>query len=208
MLLNDSVSSNSNDPSAAADAGNGYLMRNGYTVVWSSWQGDVPPGEMRMRLEVPVLKEEGRMVFDGIIPHVAGSRKTFVNHRWAQPGRFSQQHSAHLTPGDQRPFTYRVMTDALTGKRDGIMARCQQSNNCPTMFRPMPRDEILSQGRRLCTVETLQPRSLAWRDFEGVSIPVRTTRAKTEARKSPCCKECQGARLYVSDLYLAQAWSL
>ena len=32
------------------DAGNGHLMNEGYTVVWSGWQGDMPPGENRMRL--------------------------------------------------------------------------------------------------------------------------------------------------------------
>ena len=32
----------------AADAGNGYLMRQGYTLVWSGWQGDLPgrPGDI------------------------------------------------------------------------------------------------------------------------------------------------------------------
>src|SRR5207249_3085636 len=31
----------SNELSKAADAGNGYLMRQGYTMVWSGWQGDL-----------------------------------------------------------------------------------------------------------------------------------------------------------------------
>src|SRR3712207_4584800 len=30
-----------NDPQALADAGNGFLMRHGYTVVTAAWQGDV-----------------------------------------------------------------------------------------------------------------------------------------------------------------------
>ena len=29
-------------------AGNGFLMRRGFTVVWSGWQGDVPPGNDRL----------------------------------------------------------------------------------------------------------------------------------------------------------------
>ena len=292
-LINDAP--RGNDPTAAADAGNGYLMREGYTLVWSGWQGDVPPGEGRMRLEVPVLKgvtgtnqdefifdhdynpfvanlsypaadldpakatltvrqnerdprvapsdlsfeyfvvrraevgatspnqivihrpagfdggaiyeltypardpivmglafastrdvvsflrreksdpagnpnplapngrpairyayalgqsqsgrflrdllyqgfnedEKGRMVFEGIIPHVAGSRKMFTNDRWAQPGRYSRQHETHLQPGDQFPFTYGVLTDPLTGKRDGILARCLEEENCPKVM--------------------------------------------------------------------------
>ena len=39
------------DPSAPLEAGNGFLMRHGYTVVWCGWQYDVPaaPGLMGMR---------------------------------------------------------------------------------------------------------------------------------------------------------------
>ena len=67
--------------------------------------------------------EQGRIVFDGIVPHVAGSRKMFTNARFAQPGRYARQHEAHLTPGDQFPFTYGVLTDPITGKTDGILRR-------------------------------------------------------------------------------------
>ena len=41
------------DPRTARDAGNGFLMRQGYTVVWSGWQGDLLPVEGRMTMELP-----------------------------------------------------------------------------------------------------------------------------------------------------------
>ena len=78
--------------------------------------------------------EQGRMVFDGLMPDVAGSRKTWTNFRFAQPGRYSQEHEAHLQPGDQFPFTYGVMKDHLTGKTDGILKRCLESDTCPKVF--------------------------------------------------------------------------
>ncbi len=304
-----------NDPTTAADAGNGYLMREGYTVVWSGWQGDVPPGEGRMRLEVSVLRgltgtnqdefifehdynpfvanlsypaadldpakatltvrqnerdprvtpsdlsfeyfvvaragvtatsphqivihrpagfdsgaiyeftypgrdpvvmglafastrdvvsflrreksdpagnpnplapngrpairyayafgrsqsgrflrdflyqgfnedEKGQMVFEGIIPHVAGSRKMFTNYRWAQPGRYSRQHETHLTPGDQFPFTYGVLTDTLTGKRDGILARCLEAQNCPKVMHTDTSTEFWQARSSLVVTDT------------------------------------------------------
>ena len=304
-----------NDPTAGADAGNGYLMREGYTLVWSGWQGDVPPGDGRMRLEVPVLsgitgtntdefifehddspvvanvsypvadldpekatltvrqnerasrvtpsdlsfeysgvagagvtptsphqivmhrpagfdggaiyeltypardpvvmglafaatrdvvsflrREEsdsfgnpnplarhgtptiryayalgisqsgrflrdflyqgfnedhkGRMVFEGIIPHVAGSRKMFTNYRWAQPGRYSREHETHLTPGDQFPFTYGMLTDALTGKRDGILARCLDAQNCPKVMHTDTSTELWQARASLVVTDT------------------------------------------------------
>ena len=37
----------SNDPLAPAHAGNGFLMRRGYTVAWIAWEGDLLPGDGR-----------------------------------------------------------------------------------------------------------------------------------------------------------------
>ncbi|MER7186159.1 hypothetical protein ABT404_43005 [Streptomyces hyaluromycini] len=34
-----------NRPRTPADAGNGYLLRRGYTVVFGAWQGDLLPGD-------------------------------------------------------------------------------------------------------------------------------------------------------------------
>ena len=47
----------SNDPRTLADAGNGFLMRRGYTVAWLAWQGDLLPGNGRMLLDLPVARE-------------------------------------------------------------------------------------------------------------------------------------------------------
>ncbi len=53
----------SNDPSDLAHAGNGFLMRRGYTVVWAAWQGDLLPGDGRMLLDLPVaLNADGSAV--------------------------------------------------------------------------------------------------------------------------------------------------
>src|SRR5713226_7550372 len=266
-----------NDPATADDAGNGFLMRQGYTLLWSGWQGDVPEGDHRMCAGLPIATNNGapivatsrdefifdhnhnpvvaplsysantldqgiatltvrqreqdprtpisstnwryvsanrieitrpagfdagavyefiypvrdpvafmrhesadaagtpnplslrgatppidyvlsygasqsgrfsrdflwqgfnqdlngRKVFDGMIASVAGSRKTFVNFAFAQPGRFSRQHEDRLFPGDQFPFSYATTTDPVTGKSDGILARCQSSNTCPKIM--------------------------------------------------------------------------
>ena len=90
--------------------------------------------------------EAGRVVFDGVIPDVAGARRTFINRRFAQPGRFSREHESHLQPGDQFPFTYGTLTDSLTGKRDGVMARCEAAGNCPKVMHVDSSTEFF-QGR-------------------------------------------------------------
>jgi Alpha/beta hydrolase domain len=46
----------SNDPSTAQDAGNGFLMRQGFTVVWSGWLPDLPDADHNLRLTVPVAR--------------------------------------------------------------------------------------------------------------------------------------------------------
>ena len=73
----------------------------------------------------------GGRVFDGAMPLIAGSRKSYTNARWAQPGRFSRQQEDHFFPGDQFPFSYAVSTDPVSGRTDGIFARCLGSATCP-----------------------------------------------------------------------------
>jgi hypothetical protein len=51
-----------NTPATLADAGNGFLMRRGYTIVWAAWQGDILPGEGRLTLDVPVATDGGRPI--------------------------------------------------------------------------------------------------------------------------------------------------
>lgn len=76
----------------------------------------------------------GSRVFDAAMPIISGSRKSYVNARFAQPGRYSRQHEDHYFPGDQFPFTYAETTDPVTGRRDGIFARCAASNTCPKLM--------------------------------------------------------------------------
>ena len=52
----------SNDPRTLADAGNGFLMRRGYTVVWAAWEGDLLPGDGRLVLDLPVARDRDRPI--------------------------------------------------------------------------------------------------------------------------------------------------
>src|ERR1700742_1488272 len=53
-LFND-VPAVTNDLVKATDAGNGFLMNHGYTVVWTGWQGDIVPGGGRMTFSPPIV---------------------------------------------------------------------------------------------------------------------------------------------------------
>ena len=76
----------------------------------------------------------GGKVFDGAMPIIAGSRKSFVNRRFGRPERYSTQHLDHWTYGDQFPFSYAVTKDPVGGATDGIFARCQATGTCPKLM--------------------------------------------------------------------------
>src|SRR6266853_5397927 len=50
------------DPTAAADFGDGFLMRQGYALVWVGWQFDVPKGRGLVGLDAPAVIEQGQPV--------------------------------------------------------------------------------------------------------------------------------------------------
>jgi hypothetical protein len=51
-----------NDPTTAAQAGDGFLMRRGYTVVWCGWIGELLSGNDRMLLRAPVATDDGKPI--------------------------------------------------------------------------------------------------------------------------------------------------
>jgi hypothetical protein len=98
--------------------------------------------------------EAGRMVFDGVMPHISGAKKTFTNCRFSQPGRSPYEHADMLYPGSEFPFAYAVTTDALTGKTDGILKRCQEQNNCPKILKSDSEIEFYQQRAGLVSTGT------------------------------------------------------
>ncbi|HEV3204446.1 MAG TPA: alpha/beta hydrolase domain-containing protein [Gemmataceae bacterium] len=52
----------SNDPTTSADAGDGFLFRRGFTVVWCGWIGELLPGNNRLLLRPPVAQENGQPI--------------------------------------------------------------------------------------------------------------------------------------------------
>lgn len=78
--------------------------------------------------------ERGRLVFEGMVPVIPGARRSFTNVRFAQPGRNPGPQFDRLYPVLQFPFTYPVLDDPLSGRRDGILLRCQATNTCPRLM--------------------------------------------------------------------------
>jgi hypothetical protein len=78
--------------------------------------------------------EEGRQVFDGVMPQIAGGGLGFFNHRFASPTRSSTQRTDHLYPVDVFPFTYGDTRDPFSGETDGILRRARASGTVPKVM--------------------------------------------------------------------------
>lgn len=78
--------------------------------------------------------EQGRCVFDGLMPHVAGGGLGFFNHRFASPTRHNAQHDSHQYPADVFPFAYEDEKDPFTGRVDGILHRAREAGVVPKVF--------------------------------------------------------------------------
>jgi len=73
--------------------------------------------------------ERDRMVFDGLIPHVAGAKHGEFNHRFAQPGS-----QASRSPNNLFPFSDAAQTDPETGRTDGVLSRLTKANHLPKVM--------------------------------------------------------------------------
>ncbi len=65
--LNDGVPANGADMNAVKSAGDGFLMEQGYTIIWFGWQADLVAGNNRVRLQAPVARNPDGSAITGIV---------------------------------------------------------------------------------------------------------------------------------------------
>ena len=162
--------------------GDGFLMNEGYTIVWVGWEFDVP-ADREIRLDVPSLDgfpvgglgfaavrdaaswikydssapvsadhllsfgssqsgrylrtflylgfntdASGRQVFDGMIPHIAGSSRLDLNRPGAEPI------SLGMFDATSFPFADAAQRDPVTGVVDGTLGNDRSRDNQPRIF--------------------------------------------------------------------------
>ena len=88
-----------NDPCVAADAGNGFLTRRGYSLLWSGWQGDVGEASDVLRAQLPIATERDA-------PLVAPNRDEFILEHTRSPVTLSLSYPANTL--DQQAATLTV----------------------------------------------------------------------------------------------------
>jgi len=93
------------DPSSEAEMGDGFLMRQGFTLVWVGWQFDAPPGSHQVRLYAPVATDHGQTMTGLVRADFVFPAKVFsasLGHRGqnAQPAMDPQNQEYVLTVRD------------------------------------------------------------------------------------------------------------
>ena len=78
--------------------------------------------------------EDGRRVFDGMLPYINGAGGGFFNYRFAQPNRTAFQRWSHVYPEQVFPFAYSSLRDPLTGKTDSVLTRSEASGTSPKLM--------------------------------------------------------------------------
>jgi len=65
--------------------------------------------------------EYQRRVFDGVLAHISGAGKVFLNEEFGQPQRTNTQHEDHYYPENAFPFSSATLEDPLTGTNGALL---------------------------------------------------------------------------------------
>jgi hypothetical protein len=87
-----------NDPTTEADAGNGFLMRLGYTIVASGWDITAPTGDGRLSMTVPAaVNADGSPVVGLSLEEFVIDRPGVMTGALTYPAATRDRSEAHLT---------------------------------------------------------------------------------------------------------------
>ena len=84
-----------NDPRTAVDAGDGFLLRQGYTLAWAGWDPDSPTRNHGMVAHIPALADVVQEIRDEFVSQTRGPALTQFNLSYAAAG--IDQPAARLT---------------------------------------------------------------------------------------------------------------
>jgi hypothetical protein len=154
----------------------------------------------------------GRRVVDGVLNWVGGASGIFLNYRFAQPFRTHRQHIARWYPEFQFPFAYQTTNDSVTGRTDGLMRRCTESETCPKIIEADSDNEywakdgalahIDTQGRDLPEAKNVRTYLIAGRPH-GDGIPVSDKGICREPRNPLVANPAMRALLVALDAWAA-----
>lgn len=141
-----------NNPLTAADAGDGFLMRLGYTVVDAGWQGDIAAGGHRLFPSLPVATQpDGR-------PIVARVRIEYSDRTIPAKGTFtlplegSPNFRAYPAADTSPAASTLTVRDGVSGARSAIAPDRWAFGTCPTGAASLVRDDT-----NICLFDGFRP---------------------------------------------------
>ncbi|MGE3916584.1 MAG: alpha/beta hydrolase domain-containing protein, partial [Hyphomicrobiaceae bacterium] len=126
----------------------------------------------------------GGRVFDGLLPHVAGAGRMWMNHRFANAiVSGGQQHEDHESPADWFPFADAPCTDHLTGRTDAI---CKRPETDPLIMHTQTGTEYWQRRGSLAHTDTqgndlplpANVRAYLWSSSQPFAEPLLKTPAR------------------------------
>ncbi len=108
------------DPASDAEMGDGFLMRQGFTLLWVGWQFDTPQRRGLVRVYPPIASENGQPI-RGLV------RSDFVvTERETDHSLADRDHAAYAVVDPDSPDNVMTVRDSVEGPRR-IVARSQWS---------------------------------------------------------------------------------
>ena len=103
---------NSLDPQTAADLGDGFLMEQGFTLLWVGWQFDAPDREGMVRAYVPSAREADGRPIQGLV------RSDFSPTQKTSHSRLNSAHEHSICPRDRSLRVFAHPGKAACRQRD------------------------------------------------------------------------------------------
>ena len=104
----------SSDPTSAANFGDGFLLKQGFTLLWVGWQFDPPQREGLMRLHAPAASENGRPIRGLVRSDFVVAERAF-DHSLAD-----RDHLAYEVVNGSAPGTVMTVRDSVDAVRRTI----------------------------------------------------------------------------------------
>ena len=104
-----------NNPTTAADAGDAFLMNQGYSMAWNGWDPSAPPGADRLTINVgaPLKRSDGSDITGPSYEYIVFDNATTTSSALAYPAATLDKSAATLTVRDH------LMQAATTIPADG-----------------------------------------------------------------------------------------
>jgi len=99
------------DPSSAEHIGDGFLLRQGFSLLWVGWQHDTPEQDGLLRVYPPIATDDGKPIEGLVRSDVIVTEKTFARSLG------DRSHSAYPVANPDDPRNVLTVRDGAMGER-------------------------------------------------------------------------------------------